>query len=447
MRANRKSLKRIRCGLWLKAALIAAAAWPLQPALANDAEDMRDLIQKSQPADAYALGVAHPEELGDPDFDLYFGMAAVGAGHAGEGVLALERYVQQFPDDLFARAQLAAGYFALGDDQRARQEFEYLQKQNPPPAVETVIDHYLTAIKSREAEYKTTLSAYVEAGVGFDSNTNSGAGSGSVNVPILGSVTLQPGGVRIPSAYQTLSAGGEVSTPLSPGVTIFGAASLDDKLNDSGSAHAYDIFSYGVKGGATYSIPDNLFRLTAGLSGLDLDGASYLNVASLAGDVTHQIDAFQSVSASLGVAGLRYPTQTIRNSTISTVDVSYRRVLSAPWNPVVSAGALYGYEDNSRADNLARHIYGIHADVSATPLAQWIVFASVSYQESDYLGDEPLIGSTREDSYGSLDMFAVYQYNKQISLRLEALISGNHSNIGLYAYDRNFVSAKVRYDF
>jgi len=444
---QRRLMRTRLAAVCLRLATIAAVSWPLQAALASDAEDIRDLVQKNQASDGYALGLAHPDELGDPEFDLYFGMAAVGAGHPGEGVLALERYVQQFPDDLTARTQLAAAYFALGDDLRARQEFEYLQKQNPPPEITVVIDHFLVAIKEREAGYRTTTAAYVEAGLGFDNNTNSGAGSSAVSVPVLGAVTLQPGAVKIPSVYQSIGAGASISTPVSPGITIFGAASLDDKINDADRAGAYDIFSYGVRGGATYTTPENVYRLTASVSGLDLDGTDYLNVGSLTGDVSHPLDQFQSVSASLGVAGLRYPTQPIRNSTISTLDVTYHRVLALPWDPVVSAGFLYGYEDNSRADNLARNIYGLHVDASLVPLPQWVVLAGINYQESDYVGNEPLLNTTRQDDFGSLDLLAIYQYNKNISVRFEALISGNHSNLGLYAYDRNVVSAKIHYDF
>jgi len=419
----------------------------LQAALATDAEDMRDLTQKNQPVEAYTLGLAHADELGDPQFDLYFGIAAVGAGHAGEGVLALERYVQQFPNDLSARAQLAVGYFALGDDLRSQQEFEYLQKQNPPPEVASIIDHYLAAIRSRQSEYKTTWSGFVEAGLGFDNNTNSGAGSSTVNVPVLGAVTLEPGGVKIPSVYQEIAAGGQVSTPIAPGITAFGAANIDDKLNDADDAHGYDILTFGLRGGATYVDQDNLYRLTGGLSELQLDGTDYLEVASLAGDVSHQIDPFQSIVGSLSVAGLRYPTQTIRNSTIYTGDLSYRRVLVAPWNPVLSGGLTLGYEDNPRAGNLARHIYGVHVETSVVPLPQWLLLAGLAVQQSDYLDEEPLLVTTRHDTYGSLNLLAVYQYNRQLSLRIEALVSGNHSNLGLYAYDRNVISAKVRYEF
>ena len=68
--------------------LIAALLIPLS-ALASTADQIKALSAQGKAAEAYALGKQHPEELGNPAFDFYFGVAATDAGHAGEGVLAL----------------------------------------------------------------------------------------------------------------------------------------------------------------------------------------------------------------------------------------------------------------------------------------------------------------------------------------------------------------------
>src|SRR5512141_2161811 len=88
--------------------------------LAAPGDDVKTLLEQGKAADAYAEGKKHPEQLGDPAFDFFFGVAAIDAGHPGEGVLALERYLLNFPDNVSARLQLARGYFQLGDDAQAR---------------------------------------------------------------------------------------------------------------------------------------------------------------------------------------------------------------------------------------------------------------------------------------------------------------------------------------
>src|SRR5262245_23302261 len=64
-----------------------------QALCAAPADDVQALLEKGDAAGAYELGRKHRDQLGNPAFDFYFGIAAINAGHSGEGVLALERYV------------------------------------------------------------------------------------------------------------------------------------------------------------------------------------------------------------------------------------------------------------------------------------------------------------------------------------------------------------------
>ena len=113
-------------------AFLALLSLPV-PLHAAPADDIQALLAKGDAKAAYALAKKHPDQLGRPGFDFYFGIAAIDSGHAGEGVLALERYVITFPNNLEARLELARGYFVLGENQRAREEFSGVLKANPPP--------------------------------------------------------------------------------------------------------------------------------------------------------------------------------------------------------------------------------------------------------------------------------------------------------------------------
>src|SRR4029079_813601 len=123
---------------------------------------------------AYELAKKNSDQLGDPAFDFYFGVAAIDSGHAGEGVLALERYVVNFPDNHNARLELARGYFVMGDNQRARDELDNVRRPNPPPAVTANIERLMDARRSRESTYRTTGGVFLEGGFGYDSNVNGG---------------------------------------------------------------------------------------------------------------------------------------------------------------------------------------------------------------------------------------------------------------------------------
>src|SRR6188768_2413675 len=130
---RRETSMRLFRGLYL---VVCGLAFALsQAVIAAPADDIKVLVDKGDAKGAYELGKKHPEELGNSLFDFYFGVAAIDSGHAGEGVLALERYVVNFPDNFNARLELARGYFVMGDDQRARDEFNEVLKAKPPAAV------------------------------------------------------------------------------------------------------------------------------------------------------------------------------------------------------------------------------------------------------------------------------------------------------------------------
>ena len=120
-----------------------------------------------------------------PRADLWCGVAAVDVGRAGEGVLALERYVLRFPDDARGRLELARAYFYAGDNARARAEFEArgeasIRRRRPCRPASTAI-----STRSRFARRNTARrsSRYVELGGGYDSNANAGVGSATSACP------------------------------------------------------------------------------------------------------------------------------------------------------------------------------------------------------------------------------------------------------------------------
>ena len=215
------------------AVLVALAT---QFAFAAPTDDLKALIDQGRSREAYELGSRHPELLGNPDFDFFFGLAATDAGHAGEGVLALERYLIQFPTVAVARVELARAYFILGEDARAREEFQNVLRESPPANIQSTVERYLDAIRVRESRYQTTSTLYVEAGYGIDSNVNGGVGNASINLPVLGTVSVAAAGVRKGDNFSHMGVGGQITHPVAPGFAVFGGIGVEAKTNSTQSA-------------------------------------------------------------------------------------------------------------------------------------------------------------------------------------------------------------------
>lgn len=414
--------------------------------LAAPADEVKALLDQGNAAAAYELAKKHPNELGNPAFDLYFGVAAIDSGHAGEGVLALERYIANFPANQAARLELARGYFVLGDDARAREEFDAVLKTDPPAEVQANIQRFMDALRARESRYQTTTGLYVEAGIGSDSNVNAGVGSANVTLPVFGPVTLLSG-VKTGDTYTHLAAGGHVTHPVAPGLALFGSANGEMKFNHHDSQ--FDLANFGVAGGASYLQGKNLWRGTLSHGGLWIENDRFRSVTAVAGELHHQLDELQMVNGVLQYAYLDHPgANAVRDADFYNLGIGYRRAFVGSLQPLLSVSLNYGEEDNRRGrPDLGRNLAGGRIALALTPAPKWALTVGATYLQSRYDGPDILLGVVRKDSYYGVDVTGSYAIDRNWSVRGEYLYIQNDSNIALFEYDRHIVAVKVRYEF
>ncbi len=420
----------------------------ITPALhAAPADDIKIMLEQGKAVDAYNLGSKNPDLLGQPAFDFYFGIAAIDSGHAGEGVLALERYMINFPDNQNGRLELARGYFVLGENARAREEFERVLTLNPPAAVRANIERFLDAIRSRESLYTTTAGFFLEAGVGYDSNVSGGVNNSNINLPIYGNVAVSPSGVKAGTRFNWLAAGGQISRPIAPGVAVFAGAQADGKFNNTNSQ--FDQQNIAASGGLTYLQNKNFYRVTASHSEVAVDDTRFRDINSIAGEWHHQLDELQTISPFVQYAQLRYTGNNIpRDADFYALGLGYRKTFIGDWQPLFTASVNGGQEHDIRGrPDLGRDLYGDRIALAVTPAPKWGISVGGSYQNSRYQGPDALLLTTRRDDYYALDAVASYAYTRNLSVRAELLFSKNDSNLALYAYRRDTLALKLRYDF
>ncbi len=410
-------------------------------------DDIKIMLEQGKAAEAYALGAKNPDLLGQPAFDFYFGIASIDSGHAGEGVLALERYIINFPDNQNGRLELARGYFVLGENGRAREEFERVLKLNPPTPVRANIERFLDAIRSRESLYTTTAGFFVEAGLGYDSNVSGGVSNSNINLPIFGNVAVSPSGVKAGSRFNWLAAGGQVSKPVAPGLAVFAGGQVDGKFNNANNQ--FDQQNIAVSGGLTYLQNKNFYRVTASHGEVSVDDTRFRDVDSVAGEWHHQLDELQTISPFIQYAQLRYTgNNRPRDADLTMLGIGYRKTFIGDWQPLFTASLNAGQEYDIRdRPDLGRDMYGGRIALAVTPAPKWGVSVGGSYQDSRYLGPDALLLITRKDHYYALDAVASYAYTRNLSVRAELLLSKNNSNIALYEYRRDTLALKLRYDF
>lgn len=413
---------------------------------ATPVEDVRALLEKGKAKDAYQAGKAHPEQLGNTEFDFFFGIAAIDAGHSAEGVLALERYVLNVPGDARARLELGRGYFMEGDDARARDEFSTVLALNPPASVKATIQRYLEALREREGRYRTAASAYLEAGLGYDDNVNSGVASSDIVLPLFGPVQVIDAGVKRGDVFSHLAVGGQIARPLAPGVSLFGAAQADARTHQSEGA--YDLSSLGASGGVSWRKNDNLWRGSLFTSSLSVDNARYRDINGASAEWHRQMDELRAFYLFGQYARLSYTGfNQVRDADFRAVGGGYRQVIATPWQPVLTLSGNLGSENNQEnRDDLSRHVYGLNLGLSLTPAPKWNAAAALVWQRSSYDARDPFLDVARQDDYGALNLSASYFIQPHLSVRAEMSAASNSSNLELFQYTRNSAALKLRYD-
>ena len=446
----------------LVCAAVLCVASPL--AFAAAADDVKALLQAGKAREAYESGKAHPEELGAHLFDFYFGIAALDAGVPGEGVLALERYLLQFPDNRSAQFQLARGYFILGEDQRARDEFAGLATGASGAELEN-ITRFVDAIRARESSYKPTSTAYLEVGGGYDSNINSGIKSGQV-AGLPAGIILAPGQSSELQGdfFNTVGAGIQGSYPVAPGLALYGGGMLSGRFHKLATSNAFDQTLLGLQGGISKLDGRNLYRLGLDLTRLGVGNQAYLALTTVIGEWQYQNDqfnrfglalqwsdqAYSNIDAYLDLAKtVRVPSgANIRDSRLANLTGSWTRTLVHPWNPVLTANLNFG-DDKNRKDrpDLSRSLWGVRTSATVQPFSKWTYGVGLSYQNSRYASDFALGVAPRRDDFFALDLSATYPIDRNWSVRSEYQRVNQQSTIGFYRYTRDALAVKLRYEF
>lgn len=417
---------------------------------AATSDEIKSLLEQDKAAAAYAEGKKHPEELGDPAFDFFFGIAAINAGHPGEGVLALERYLLVFPDNISARLQLARGYFELGDDAQARLEFEELRKMNPPADTAAAVDRFLDAIRLRQTRYTVGSGAFVELGIGRDTNVNAGPASANIFLPGFGLQPLDPNSQKKGDEFGSVAAGGYVSYPIRPGVTLFANGQGERKFHRDSDDRQFELGIYNGGLGASIVQGANLYRFGLNYGVITVGSSTYRTTTGGSAEWQHQLDGAQSFSLGAQFARLDYDdANSPRDADFVGFNAGYKRTFNHPWQPVLNLGLNAGVQ-RSRTDHdeLVPRTVGASAAVTFAPAEKWGAQLGYTHQSSDYRGpDFFAFPDKRRDKYDAGNVALTYLYSRNISIRGEALFSKNRSNADAYEFPRDVYSLKVRYDF
>lgn len=409
----------------------------------------RDATGKGQAQQAYDLLEPHEvQRAGDPDFDLAFGMAANVTGQFSRAIMALERVLALNPDNAQARAELGRALFGVGDNRGARKLLNEGKLEGIPVVAGETIDQVLQAVDRVEAAGQSSYKGYVEAGVGHDSNVNSGPEQRNFAVPAAGGgiVSLDPSGARTAADFAMLGAGFSGRYIFAPRWSVIGNITGAGRVHGNGAGR-FDVLLVDGNLGLSYRVEREEYTLVAQAGLYDIDHARVRNLGGLVGEWTHRIDGFRQFSTYLQLTRLSYPQQHIADADRKVLGLTYANLFR---NGSLAYGGVYFGTEAERASSvphLGHRLFGARAGFQHPLRPNLSAFLTGTYEQRRFGGTDPLFLATRNDRQSNLNIGLSWVPVQDWRVTPQLAWIQNHSNIGIATYDKIVASVVVRREF
>lgn len=408
-------------------------------------DQLIEMVKSQQDKEAFQIASSLRSEYeGDPRFDFWYGVAAINTGNISEGIFALERVQQQYPQDDAVRMHLGRAYYLLEEDERARREFEQVLQHGPSESVQQTAERFLDAINNRQGRYRRDTQAWLQAGLGYDSNISSGP-SGTTYPPW----SLPLSGTEQSDMFGSLGIGGSYSQPLNPTAQFSIEGQLENRSYEDGD---FDNTEAALRADLELRRDTQTWGLFLKGQNLYVDGDRNRRVSGGGLEWRNDLGSATELNAFLHYSDLEYPDQAVRNSDLTSIGLGFRQDYSGAWSPRLFATLYYGKQDADAATTTAkalteRKIKGLRGGVQLGISSDLNLYGVLSAENSRYGADYPLSSVPRDDTYYSLQLGGSWYLDKNWSLKAELRPTWNDSNLGIMEFDRTEASMHLRYDF
>lgn len=386
---------------------------------------------------------------GNAEVDFVFGFSGVEAGDVTRGVFALERVLAQNPNNQQARAEIAKAHFKLGENDSAKEELNNLLSQNPDTEVKNAINRYMNAI-DKALGLTTTFNAYLDFGIGHDSNINSATSANSILAPgILPGVpfALSSNSQEKSDNFTSLSAGASFRTPINQTLSGFGGVNFANRMNQQDTL--FDTTLLDANLGIKYQYLKNSVTAAFQTSTFELDGERFRNSTGATVQWQHDLDDKNQISLYGQMADLEYKGAKIRNADRYVVGGGWIHLFEGDKSPILFVSPYIGEEETNRrvGDFLSFYMVGLRVGGQLTFTPKWVGYVNLAYEKRDYDAQDPIFLKARDDDQYEFTIGARFIPIKDWLIKPQISYIDNQSNINLNEYDRTVLSINFRHDF
>lgn len=411
--------------------------------------DADALVRKSDFKAAYQmLEPLESENAGELEYDYLFGIAAVESNNLSRGIFALERVLAVAPNHKDARTEIAKAHFLLGEIEASKVEFNNVLQENPDEKTKVAVEKLLAAIEKVQGN-GTTFSAYLEAGLGRDSNVSSAPNLQSIGVPAFGGLVVQldKNASEQSDNFMSVAAGISFRQPLTKQLSAFGGLGVNGRVNADQTAFNNSALDLNL--GLQYAQNQHYFSVALQDNHFYLDSERFRHAYGGSAQWLYNFDAFNQAGFYTQLSRLDYAGNSITNADRKIIGINAAHGFQSEFKPVVYGSLYGGREDarNSQVDFLSQDVFGLRVGGQLTLNDKWQLNSSLSVEQRDNDENQPFFLKKRQDSQYDASLGLNYIPAKNWSIKSQISYTQNDSNIDLYSYDRTLVSVNVRKDF
>ena len=401
---------------------------------------LAELIERHEHAKAHELAVQHvASEEGDPEFDFYYGLAALETGRAEEASFVFERLVALHPENDRYRLEYARALYQIKRHEEAEKQFRLVLEHNPPMAVAGNIERFIDHIVQQRDSATKRWEGFVEVGAGYDSNINNATGDS-----IIGLFELPDSAVEMDSPYLSARTQAKYHWPFSQRNRAFVQLHSEHKHNTENSD--FDLDTLGLTSAWVHQRGAEQFQAGLQYQHTWLDGEAYQRSSGFFGQWRHYWGTQIATTLYSGLFD-KHSFQLDELDVLQPIVSAQLQVLNGS---LLHQFSLGGGTENPRLSS-GRHLAKDFSFAGYQLLWQasddWQPYAGVSAFSGRYKGQHPVFGERREDDAYQLSVGLTHRLAKKLNLTLETNYTDNDSNLSLYEYTRWRVEARLQRAF
>ena len=426
------------------------------------------LIEKKNADAAYKL--LQPLEnarAGEEAFDYWFGVAAFESNRLERAAMALERSLIANPNFDSARLELGRTYLRMGSLDLADQEFKRLLTRAPSAQGKALLDGYIAEIARTKAQQRFSISTYVEAGGGRDTNLSSSTRDfpGAI-LNSFGLAGIQPTGnsVRRGDNYSSANIGLDLTNRYREDRSLFFAANARARFFGK-----YDDFNYSVidaVGGHEWRFNESSVGLSAFAQKFAQDGAldpastatrvtNNRTIAGISSEMRTPLSATSTLGLGLQAGTIRYQTNKTQDTDQLTISTTVQNLPKWMNGGSVSSMMFFTKERAKRTINefidtsVSRKSYGARFTAASDPRERFSWSTSVSWTRR--VDDKPFARAGLVE-FGIDNLYDVttrltWRMTEKWSILPYLSYMDNRSNISLYSFRKADGGFVIRRNF